>query len=60
MSLAGPHENVASGATSSGFPREQRLVDDQEIGLVRVRLGWLRYSDTRRVQSAGAIADPPG
>lgn len=29
------------------FPREQRLVDDQEIGLVRVRLGWLRYSDTR-------------
>jgi uncharacterized pyridoxamine 5'-phosphate oxidase family protein len=30
------------------FPREQQPVDDQEIGLVRVRPGWLRYSDTRR------------
>jgi pyridoxine/pyridoxamine 5'-phosphate oxidase len=29
------------------FPREQQLVDDQEIGLVRVRPGWLRYADTR-------------
>jgi uncharacterized pyridoxamine 5'-phosphate oxidase family protein len=29
------------------FPRERRQLGDQEIVLVRVRLGWLRYADTR-------------
>lgn len=29
------------------FPDVQRRVDRQEIGLVRVRPGWLRYADTR-------------
>jgi pyridoxine/pyridoxamine 5'-phosphate oxidase len=30
------------------FPIERRLVDAQQLGLVRVRPNWLRYADTRR------------
>lgn len=30
------------------FPSEQRLVESQTIALVRVRMNWIRYADTRR------------
>jgi uncharacterized pyridoxamine 5'-phosphate oxidase family protein len=29
------------------FPREQRLVETGELGLVRVRMTWIRYDDPR-------------
>jgi uncharacterized pyridoxamine 5'-phosphate oxidase family protein len=29
------------------FPREQRLVENGELGLVRVRMNWIRYDDPR-------------
>lgn len=29
------------------FPREQPLVDTGELGLVRVRMNWIRYDDPR-------------
>jgi uncharacterized pyridoxamine 5'-phosphate oxidase family protein len=29
------------------FPREQRLVESGELGLVRVRMNWIRYYDPR-------------
>lgn len=30
------------------FPREERLVQSQQLALVRVRMNWIRYADTRR------------
>lgn len=29
------------------FPRERRLVENGELGLVRVRMNWIRYDDPR-------------
>ena len=30
------------------YPSEQRLVRSQKLALVRVRMNWIRYADTRR------------